>query len=104
MPASRKPPTTAGLPTASPPDRRQTYGPNVLPESEARSEWGIFFDQFASLPVGLLTVAAGLSLVTGGLAEAAVILSVVAINATIGYLTESQSEKTIQSLKHLVTP
>ncbi|TMA56159.1 MAG: HAD family hydrolase, partial [Deltaproteobacteria bacterium] len=95
---------TTGLSTAAAHDRRQIYGPNVLPESEARSEWGIFFDQFASLPVGLLTVAAGMSLVTGGLADAVVILSVVAINATIGYFTESQSEKTIQSLKHLVTP
>jgi Ca2+-transporting ATPase len=85
-------------------EQRQTYGPNVLPEAAARSEWGMFLDQLTSLPVALLAASAGVSLVTGGLADALVILGVVAINAAIGYVTESQSEKTIHSLKHLVTP
>jgi Ca2+-transporting ATPase len=80
------------------------YGPNLLPESVPPSGWSIFIDQFKSLPVALLSVAAGLSVVTGGIADAAVIMGVVAINATIGYVTESQSEKTIQSLKSSVRP
>lgn len=84
--------------------RRQTYGPNVLPEAVPRSELGMFLDQLTSLPVALLAVSAGVSLMTGGLADALVILGVVAVNAAIGYVTESQSEKTIHSLKHLVTP
>jgi Ca2+-transporting ATPase len=80
------------------------YGPNLLPESIAPSGWSIFIDQFKSLPVALLGVAAGLSALTGGIADAVVIMGVVAINATIGYVTESQSEKTIQSLKGSVRP
>ncbi len=36
--------------------------------------------------------------------DAVVILSVVVINAIIGYVTESQAEKTIHSLKNLVRP
>ena len=80
------------------------YGPNLLPESIPPSGWSIFIDQFKSLPVALLSVAAGLSVVTGGIADAVVIMGVVAINATIGYVTESQSEKTIQSLKGSVRP
>ncbi|HMK42695.1 MAG TPA: cation-transporting P-type ATPase [Dissulfurispiraceae bacterium] len=80
------------------------YGPNLLPESVPRSGWSIFFDQFKSLPVALLGVAAGVSLVTGGIADAIVIGAVVCINGVIGYTTESQAEKTINSLKSLVRP
>jgi Ca2+-transporting ATPase len=80
------------------------FGPNVLPEAVPRSGWSIFIEQFKSLPVGLLGVAAGISAVTGGLIDALVILGVVAINAAIGYVTESQSERTIHSLKTLTRP
>lgn len=93
-----------GLSSAEAQERLRAYGPNRLPESEPRSALEILFDQVNSLPVGLLTVAAGVSLVTGGLADAVVIMGVVAINATIGYFTESQSEQTIRSLKSLVHP
>jgi Ca2+-transporting ATPase len=80
------------------------YGPNILPEAVPRSGWSIFIDQFKSLPVALLGVAAAISAVTGGLADAAVIVGVVCINACIGYLSESGTEKTIHSLKSLVRP
>jgi Ca2+-transporting ATPase len=80
------------------------YGPNILPESVPRSGLSIFLGQFKSLPVALLGVAAGISILTGGLADAVVIASVVLINAAIGYTTESQTEKTIHGLKSLVRP
>jgi Ca2+-transporting ATPase len=82
----------------------QRYGPNVLPESVPRSGLSMFFSQFTSLPVALLGVAAGISVVTGGIADAVVIMGVVFINAAIGYTTESQTEKTIHALKSLVRP
>jgi Ca2+-transporting ATPase len=82
----------------------QKYGLNVLPETAPRSRLGIFIDQFKSVPVLLLSIAAGLSLATGGLVDAIVIMGVVVINAAIGYATESQSEGIINSLKHLVKP
>jgi Ca2+-transporting ATPase len=52
----------------------------------------------------MLGVAAGVSLVTGGMLEAAVIIAVVAINASIGFITESEAETTISSLKTLTHP
>jgi Ca2+-transporting ATPase len=93
-----------GLSEESVKERFTHYGANVLPESVPRSGWSLFFDQFKSLPVMLLGAAAGLSLATGGAVDALVILGVVAINATIGYVTETQAEKTIHSLKSLVRP
>ncbi len=80
------------------------YGPNILPESVPRSGWSMFFDQFKSLPVALLGVAAGISVATGGFADAVVIMGVVVINSSIGYYTENQTEKIIHGLKSLVQP
>lgn len=85
-------------------EHQKKYGPNILPESVPRSRWMIFIDQFKSLPVALLGGATVISLATGGLVEALVIMAVVGINATIGSVTESQTEKIIHSLKTLVRP
>lgn len=93
-----------GLCSSEAAERLERYGPNSLPESETRSGWSIFFDQFKSMPVALLGVAAGISVLTGGLADAVVIMSVVALNGVIGYKTESEAERTIHSLKDLVKP
>lgn len=94
----------AGLASKYAKEKLQQYGENVLSESVPRSGFSIFIEQFKSLPVGLLTVAAACSVATGGIADAVVIMGVVAINAIIGYATESKSEKIIHSLKTLVKP
>jgi Ca2+-transporting ATPase len=93
-----------GLSTAGQQEKLKRFGPNILPESVPRSAWSILAEQFMSLPVGLLGAAAAISIATGGLADAIVIMSVVGINAVIGYVTESGSERTIHSLKNLVRP
>jgi Ca2+-transporting ATPase len=74
-------------------------GPNSLPTARRRSELAILGDQLVSLPVGLLAVSAAVSLATGGLADAVVILGVVAMNATIGWYTESRAERIIAGLE-----
>jgi P-type Ca2+ transporter type 2C len=81
-----------------------TYGPNVLPETVPPSGWQIFFNQLNSFPVAMLGVAAGISFLTGGLADAAFIGGVVGLNAAIGYATESSSEQILFSLRKLVRP
>lgn len=96
--------TSAGLSQPVAAERLKQYGPNVLPEAVPHSGLSIFLSQFESLPVALLGVAAGVSLVTGGLADALVIVGVVLINATVGYATESQSEEIMFSLRKLVQP
>jgi len=95
---------TFGLSQTTAQNNLQIYGPNALPESAMRSRLSMFIGQFKSLPVALLSLAAGLSIATGGLADAAVIMGVVLINGVIGYTTERQSERIIHSLKRLVQP
>lgn len=93
-----------GLSSEAAKELLQKYGPNVLPESVPRSGLSILIGQLMSLPVALLGIAASVSILTGGLADAVVIMSVIAINVVIGYTTESNAEKTIHSLKSLVRP
>lgn len=80
------------------------YGPNAFEEAESRSDLSIFLEQFQSPPVAMLGIASVISVATGGVADALVILAVVGINAGIGYATESQSERTIHALKNMVKP
>jgi P-type Ca2+ transporter type 2C len=82
----------------------ERFGPNVLPESLPRSRLSIFLAQFKSLPVAMLGVVAGISAVTGGLLDAVVILGTVLLNGVIGFATESEAEKTIDSLRDLAQP
>jgi P-type Ca2+ transporter type 2C len=94
----------AGLSTDAAEEALRRHGPNVLPEVPPRSQWAIWFAQFRSLPVALLTVAAVIAYFTGGPTDALVILGVVLINGVIGYTTESQSDRIIRSLEHLSSP
>jgi len=93
-----------GLPEQAAADRLEACGPNRLPELEARSGLTILLDQFDSMPTVLLLAAAGISIFTGGLSDAVAIGGVLAINAAIGFFTESHSENAIRSLKRIVQP
>ncbi|WP_180974975.1 cation-translocating P-type ATPase [Fischerella thermalis] len=88
----------SGLSSKSAAENLNKYGLNFLATAKTRSDLSILIDQFKSLPVALLGVAAGVSVFTGGLIDALVILGVVGLNAAIGYTTESQSERIIHSL------
>lgn len=83
-------------------DSLSRYGPNALPRAEPRRALLLFLDQFKTLPVALLGISAGVSVLTGGILDAAVIGVVVVTNALIGFGTESQIEKSIRSLSEIV--
>ena len=95
---------TSGLSASAVQKNLAKYGANVLPKSQIRSGLSIFLGYFWSIPVALLTLAAILSIATGSKVDALVIMGVVIINAVLGYITESRSERIILSLKNLVNP
>jgi Ca2+-transporting ATPase len=85
--------------TADEAERRlHIYGHNELPQLAKRSQLAILMEQVTTAPVALLATSAVISIATGGMVDAAVILSVVAINAGIGFFTERQAEQTISAL------
>lgn len=91
----------AGLSHSQALNRLHEYGPNLLKEMSKRSGVEIFCAQLKTLPVALLSVSAGISLVTGGVVAAGVILSVVFANAYIGYSMELSSERIISQLANM---
>ena len=93
-----------GLTTAAIQTNLTKYGKNIIPEPEERSKVDIFLSQFQSFPILVLGVATGVSLATGGVVDAVVIGSVIVANSIIGYITESEAEKTMNSLKSLINP
>jgi Ca2+-transporting ATPase len=96
--------TAAGLSTEDARARLQRYGPNELKAVAARPLSQIVAAQFASLPVVLLIGSAALSVLTGGFADAIVIIAVIGLNAVIGAYTEASAERTILALTQFSVP
>ena len=81
--------------------RRERYGENRLRDTETKSAWQIFIDQFKSLIVALLAVAATLSFSFGEWIEGVAIAVVILINALIGFVTELRAVRSMESLQEL---
>ncbi|MEZ5558091.1 MAG: cation-transporting P-type ATPase [Pseudomonadales bacterium] len=91
----------AGLDTADARRRRRRSGLNVLVTRPPRAWYRILLDQFASLMVGLLGVAALLALFLGQLLESASVVAVILLNAAIGYVTELRAVRSMEALRSL---
>ena len=87
-----------GLSTEEIAHRLIAHGRNELRRAEPRSAIAILAAQMTSLPIALLGASAALSLLTGGLADAAIIAAVVLLNAGIATVTEREAEHTILGL------
>ena len=79
--------------------RRARHGMNVLQIIRPRPAWRILLDQFRSLIVGLLGLAALVAWATGEAVEAAAILVVLVLNAFVGFATEWQAGRALDALR-----
>jgi len=83
--------------------RRERHGPNSLRSAQRRSAWQILAEQFKSLLVALLAVAAAVSVIFGQVVEGIAILAVILINAAIGFFTELRAVRSMEALQQMVT-
>ena len=74
-----------------------------MPEPKEPSLLRVFAGQLANAPSLLLAAGAVLSIATGGIADAVLIGTVLAINATIGTATERSGNRAIAALKRSVS-
>ena len=88
-----------GLTTLQVNQRQDRYGRNALQEVRPRSAWSVLVDQFTSIVIALLAVAAVISWLTGDHAEAIAILIVLIINAAVGFATEWQAGRALDALR-----
>lgn len=82
-------------------NRLLEYGENRLPESKGRSKLKIFLDNFRSPLVYALLAAAFFALIINEFVDVVVILVVVILNSTIGYIQEIKAKKDIEALKKM---
>ncbi len=82
--------------------RLAQYGPNRLVEKPPRPIWLKLLDQFKSLLILILILAAGVAYLVGDLKDAVVILVVVVFNALLGFYQEHRAEQSLAALKNML--
>ena len=85
-------------------ERREKHGPNVLPEAGKRHWIFLLLKQFKSLLILILTIAAVIAWFTDHKLDTYVILAVIVINATIGFVEELRAEKAVEALRNMLAP
>ncbi len=82
-------------------DRLSVHGPNELPEAPPASPFTLFLAQFSNLIVWVLI---GAAIVSGLLREwldSAAILTIVLLNAVLGFVQEYKAERSLAALRKL---
>lgn len=80
------------------------YGPNELEARKKRSPVVLFLEQFNDLMIWLLSAATLISAYMGEVADAVTILIIVVMNAVLGFIQESKTERSLEELKRLASP
>ena len=84
--------------------RLAANGPNELKEGKRISPLQIFLSQFKSLIIWILIAAGVISGLLGERVDAIAILTIVVLNAVIGFYQEFNAEKSIAALKKMTAP
>ena len=92
----------AGLDSAHGAERLAKWGPNALPVAPPRSPWRVLAAQFKGVMNLILMGAALLAAGVGSVKDASVILSVVVINALVGFYQEYRAERSLEALKSML--
>ncbi|MBN6042433.1 cation-transporting P-type ATPase [Citrobacter sp. ku-bf4] len=78
-------------------------GLNALPEKAGKPAWLRFLAHFHDVLIYVLIAAAALTAVMGHWVDTAVILGVAVINALIGHIQENNAEKSLKSIRHMLS-
>ncbi|MEZ4769267.1 MAG: HAD-IC family P-type ATPase, partial [Caldilineales bacterium] len=76
-------------------------GANRLRRATRQSAWQILLNQFKSVIVLLLVVAAGASFAFGKVVDGVAVVAVILINAAIGFVTELRAVRSMEALREL---
>ena len=83
--------------------RQKQHGRNCLSRAETVSPWKILVDQFASLVIAILAVAAIVSFAMNEIVQMLAILAAILLNAIIGFSTEWKAVRSMEALRSLGT-
>jgi magnesium-transporting ATPase (P-type) len=92
-----------GISSADAAARLQQYGENALPQKPGKPAWLRFLAHFNDVLIYVLLAAALLTAVMAHWVDTLVILGVAVINALIGHIQESNAEKSLQSIRNMLS-
>ncbi|HCW32692.1 MAG: cation-transporting ATPase A, Ca2+-transporting ATPase [Candidatus Peregrinibacteria bacterium GW2011_GWE2_39_6] len=96
--------TEQGLTDLEAQKRLNQYGPNAIIAKKKKPLWRSFLEEFTDLMVIILIIAAILAAIAGEKTDASVILFIVILNATIGFIQKFKAEKALEALKKMLSP
>ena len=104
MSPAAAPPAGQGLSASDAERRLREVGPNELTAEQPTSRITLFFRQFASPVIWLLLGAGVVSAVLGENLDAGAILTIVVINAAIGFVQEFRAQQAVLALRSMTAP
>ena len=84
--------------------RLEEFGYNELKEKKKVTPLQIFLGQFKDVFVIMLIIATAISFAIGEEIDAAIIATIVILNAVVGFINEYRSEKALEAMKKLTAP
>jgi Ca2+-transporting ATPase len=94
----------SGLLGAEASARLESFGANEIRRAARPSPWQLFARQFASVVIWILIAAAVVSAILGERLDAAAILTIVVLNAVVGFFQEYRAEQSVAALSRLTAP
>jgi Mg2+-importing ATPase len=92
-----------GLSTTSAKERLNEYGRNELKKHKKTAPLILFLSQFKSPLVLILVFAAAISVITGEIIDASIILAIVVASSVLGFIQEYGASNAIEKLRSTVT-
>ncbi len=90
-----------GLSSSEVTSRLAGVGPNELDQTATTPAWMRLFGQFANTLSAVLGAAAAVTVVVGDLKDTVVIVAVLALNATVGFIQEGRAEQAVEMLRQM---
>ncbi|MCL6613152.1 MAG: HAD-IC family P-type ATPase, partial [Firmicutes bacterium] len=94
----------AGLAREEAARRLAIHGKNQLIEEKPRSFFSMLFDQFKDFLVLILIASTIIAALMGEILDAAVIMSIVILNAILGVIQEGRAERALAALRRMAVP
>lgn len=94
----------SGLSTSEAEKRLKEYGENRLKEGESVTFLQLFFNQFKSILIIILLLAALVSAIIGEFTEGIVIMIIVVLNSLVGARQEKSAGDAVKALKDMTSP
>ena len=94
--------TPTGIDNSIASERLTEYGKNEIEDTKKKTVWQIILHQLSDFMILILIVVAIVSGFLGDLTDTFIILAIIIINATVGFIQEYRSEKAMQALKNMV--